>query len=69
MIDSISAYLGSKNLLVEHPELAELSEDAEQPNVCRKDTGEVTKIRKWSRGYQFIISGGGHIEAFVPLYV
>ena len=58
-----------KKLLEEHPELVELSDDAEHPNVCRKDTGEVTKVRKWSRGYQFIVSGGGHIEAFVPLYV
>ena len=27
------------------------------------------KVRKWSKGYQFIIEGEGHIEAFTPLYL
>jgi len=59
-------HVGSKQLLERHPELAEVS-DVEEP-TCRKDTGKQAVVRKWSRGYQFIIGGGGHIEAFVPLY-
>ena len=51
----------------QYPEL--VAEDSSQDNeICRKDTGELKKIRKWPRGYQFIVGGGGHIEAFTPLY-
>ena len=54
-------------LLQQYPELvAEDVVDNETP--CRKDTVEIKKVRKWSRGYQFIVGGGGHIEAFTPLY-
>ena len=54
-------------LLKHHPELAEIEEN-DLDVRCRKDTGEQKKARKWSRGYQFIIGGGGHIESFTPLY-
>lgn len=53
-------------LLKQHPQLAE--DAPEMDEVCRKETGEQRKVRKWSRGYQFIIGGGGHIESFTPLY-
>lgn len=58
--------IGSAKLLQQYPELAK--DVLETNEVCRKDTGESQKVRKWSRGYQFIIGGGGHIEAFTPLY-
>ena len=58
--------LGSMMLLEQYPELAEDVPEMDTP--CRKDTGNQKKVRKWSRGYQFIIGGGGHIEAFTPLY-
>lgn len=57
---------GITALIAEHPELVNDTMSAE---VCRKDTGEQRKVRNWSRGFQFLISGGGHIEAFTPLYV
>lgn len=61
--------LGSMMLLQQYPILAEGKDDVpEIVDACRKDTGEHSKVRKWSRGYQFIIGGGGHIEAFTPLY-
>ena len=36
--------------------------------VCRKDAGQGKKLRKWSRGHQFIVHGGGHIDSWQPLY-
>lgn len=36
--------------------------------LCRKDTGS-RKLRKWSRGHQFVMRGGGHIDAWQPLYM
>ena len=50
----------------QYPDLA--VEQQESDIACRKDTGEPKRVRKWSRNYQFIIGGGGHIEAFTPLY-
>lgn len=45
-----------------------MAEDSLQGNeICRKDTGEQKKVRKWSRGYQFIVGGDGHIEAFTSM--
>lgn len=54
-------------MISDHPDLVE-SVDHEVKEVCRKDTGEHKKVRTWSRGYQFVIGGGGHIESFTPLY-
>ena len=57
---------GSATLLQQYLDLAN---DASDTNtICRNNTGETQKVRKWSRGYQFVIGGGGHIEAFTPLY-
>ena len=58
--------IGSMMLLRKYPEL--VTEEPESGVICRKDTGEPKKVRKCTRGYQFIIGGGGHIEAFTPLY-
>ena len=54
------------SLLRKYPELADELPEADAG--CRKDIGAPKKVRKWSRGYQFIVGGGGHIEAFTPLY-
>ena len=54
--------------LVSDPELlsvATLSKESEE--LCCKDTGS-RKLRKWLRGHQFIVRGGGHIDAWQPLY-
>ena len=34
--------------------------------LCRKDTGS-KKLRKWSRGHQFVVCGGGHIVVIASL--
>jgi len=54
------------SLLQKYPELVD--EVPETDVGCRKDIGAPKKVRKWSRGYQFIVGGGGNIEAFTPLY-
>ena len=62
----LSLWLASQ--LVSDPEVlsvATLSEESEE--LCHKETGS-RKLRKWSRGHQFIVRGGGHIDAWQPLY-
>ena len=59
-------YLGAKDLVTKYPDL--VIDDGGTTDLCRKDTGSSKKLRQWSRGYQFVISGGGHIEIFTPLY-
>jgi len=40
----------------------------DNPTVCRKNLGDQKLMRHWSRGHQFIIRAGGHIDTFQPLY-
>ena len=61
--------IGTATLIESHPELlqnAVYSDESE--TICRKNIGQAKKLRKWSRGHQFVIRGGGHIDAFQPLY-
>ena len=47
-----------------HPDLlneAALTNPGEQ--LCQKDTGQGKRLREWSRGHQFVVRGGGHIDA------
>ena len=36
--------------------------------LCNKDTGGLKALHCWSRGIFFIVSAGGHIEYWQPLY-
>ena len=59
--------LGITPLIEDYPELLDgvvLVEDT----LCRKDTGKRKQLRHWSRRHQFIVRGGGHIDAWQPLY-
>ena len=40
------------------PECPGSFDDGVPREVCRKDTGQGKKLRKWSRGHQFIVCGG-----------
>ncbi|KAK6169667.1 hypothetical protein SNE40_020669 [Patella caerulea] len=42
--------------------------DVQRDNTCTKDLGERRVLRKLSRGHQFVIRGGGHIDMWTPLY-
>ena len=62
-------YTGTAMLLEQHPDLiVNFSVDCPEQRLCRKDTGGSKKLRKWSRGHQFIVRGGGHIDSWQPLY-
>ena len=51
-----------------NPEILPMASLSDQSGeLCRKDTGS-KKLRKWSRGHQFVVRGGGHIDAWQPLY-
>lgn len=59
---------GTIDLITSHPSIAgDAHIDPGQP-LCRKNIGKKRKLRKWSRGHQFIIRGGGHIDAWQPLF-
>jgi len=53
-------------LIKSHPEL--LTNCTVQNVGCKKNIGENGKLRKWSRGHQFIVRSGGHIDDWQPLY-
>lgn len=53
-------------LIKGHPQLIENC--IIQEVGCKKDTGEKSKLRKWSRGHQFVVRAGGHIDDWQPLY-
>ena len=57
------------SLIANHPELVQnaVYDDPQEP-TCRKDTGKVKCLIKWSRGHQFIVRGGGHRYSWQPLY-
>ena len=61
--------IGTSELIAAHPLIvrdAQVEDPSEQ--LCRKNTGKKLKLRKWSRGHQFIVRGGGHIDSFQPLF-
>jgi hypothetical protein len=57
---------GTDKLISQCPALLHDSELVEAP--CSKNTGLTKKLRKWSRGHQFIVRAGGHIDMWQPLY-
>ena len=44
---------------------AAVSDDSEG---CKKNVGEPKRLRRWSRGHQFVVRAGGHIDSWQPLY-
>ena len=40
----------------------------EQVEVCNKETGERKSLRLKARGYMYIVTPGGFIEMFNPMY-
>jgi len=58
--------VGTLELIKGHPKL--LENCTVQEIGCKKNTGEKSKLRKWSRGHQFVVRGGGHIDDWQPIY-
>ena len=61
--------IGTFRLLSDNSELLNQAvyDDVDAP-TCYKDTGQGKKLRKWSRGHQFTVHAGGHIDTWQPLY-
>ena len=62
-------FLGTSELIAAHPGIVKDThvEDPSEP-LCRKDIGKKQRLRKWSRGHQFVVRGGGHIDSWQPLF-
>ena len=60
---------GVSDLILEHPQLLQgaVYSNPEVP-VYRKNTGKNRSLRKWSRGHQFIVRVGGHIDTWRSLF-
>ena len=60
---------GISKLLENNPEVVASAdfEETTEP-LCRKDTGKGKRLRKWSRGHQFIVRAGGHIDTWQPIF-
>ncbi len=60
---------GAEELISSHPTLLDQAavDDPEEP-LCRKNIGIGKRLRKWSRGHQFVVRGGGIIDTWQPLY-
>ena len=57
---------GIDKIIAAHPDLVQGAETTEQ--LCTKNIGTPRKLRKWSRGHQFVVRAGGHIDIWQPLY-
>ncbi len=50
-----------------NPDVMSISLESGQ-DMCRKDTGEMRKLRLWSRGHVFIVRSCGIIDMWKPIY-
>jgi len=66
---NVCFFLGTDELIEQHPLIAEEDAHTSDEQLCRKDTGGRSTLRKWSRGHQFVVRGGGHIDTWQPLYM
>lgn len=61
-------FLGTHVLVGQYPNIADNDAVSTDEQMCRKDTGGRSTLRMWSRGHQFVVRGGGHIDTWQPLY-
>ena len=64
-------YIGTSSVIRANPALSSQLDDGEevtQKPTCNKDTGGKRTLQWWTRGHFFIVRGGGHIDAWQPLY-
>lgn len=58
---------GTQQFATTHPAIMSVSLESGQ-DMCRKDTGEMRKLRLWSRGHVFIVRSCGFIDTWKPIY-
>lgn len=59
--------LGTHDFVSSNPEIMTVSLESGHDS-CRKDTGEMRKLRLWSRGHVFIVRSCGFIDMWKPIY-
>ena len=62
---------GTSAMIRKYPQLsADLDDGEEQTTrpLCNKETGGKKQIQRWTHGHFFVVRGGGHIDAWQPLY-
>ena len=67
----LHVHIGTDQFLTEHPRLIQQciqSDQPEQPSPCKKDTGQRSRLRHWSRGHVFVCRPCGHIDFSQPIY-
>lgn len=62
-----SLSIGTDKFVTDHPDIVNVSLEL-SGDVCRKDTGEVRKLRLWSRGHVFFVRSCGFIDMWRPIY-
>ncbi len=61
--------IGTQKFVTDNPGIASISLELESDeDMCRKDTGEMRKLRLWSRGHVFIVRSCGFIDMWKPIY-
>ena len=46
----------------------QIQEEADDSEKCSKNTGQIHRLHNWSRGIFQVVSGGGHIDYWIPIY-
>ncbi|CAB3985930.1 Hypothetical predicted protein [Paramuricea clavata] len=62
-----TSFQGTTDFLEKNPSFVK-DQSCDEETSCNKDTGGLKALHSWSRGIFFIVSAGGHIEYWQPLY-
>ena len=63
----LATILGTGNFIKENGHIL-VQEKLTPATECNKDTGGRKTLQSWSRGIFFVVSAGGHIKYWQPLY-
>ena len=67
LVDDHAFLTGTGKFLAENADFLQKNATAATTS-CNKDTGGRKTLQSWSRGTFFVVTGGGHIEYWQPLY-
>ena len=67
---TINDSAGTDNIISITPSMVDDAavDDSEDSYICKKNVGEPKRLRRWSRGHQFMVRAGGHTDSWQPLY-
>ena len=62
-------HAGTDNIISTTPSMVDdAAVDDSEGETCKKNIGQPKRLRRWSRGHQFVVRAGGHIDSWQPLY-